>query len=259
MTDVAVMDLGSADPAAEAPAAAPAPEAPAAAPPAAAAPVDRVVEFKGQKVEIPENFWDPEAKAANLPAMLKANADLRTQLSKLPKAPDAYDLAAGLSDDAKKMLNLDAKDPFVEKATGMFKARNLDQDTVSALVGLVVERDMAMEATAREAEKQAATQARADAVKAVGSEAALKATIEWWKEVSGGQPLVTSAAGVKMLADLRQKLGGAPVPSGRDGAGDQRVTEDGLKIMMKDPRYWKTKDPAFIQQVADGFKALYPS
>lgn len=34
--------------------------------------------------------------------------------------------------------------------------------------------------------------------------------------------------------------------------------EDNLREMMNDPRYWKDRDPEFVQQVRDGFKALYP-
>jgi hypothetical protein len=29
--------------------------------------------------------------------------------------------------------------------------------------------------------------------------------------------------------------------------------------MMRDPRYWRDRDPAFIAQVTEGFKRLYPS
>ncbi len=34
-------------------------------------------------------------------------------------------------------------------------------------------------------------------------------------------------------------------------------TEDNLKQMMKNPKYWLQKDPDFIRQVSDGFKQLY--
>ncbi len=37
------------------------------------------------------------------------------------------------------------------------------------------------------------------------------------------------------------------------------VSEKGLRKMMRDPRYWRDKDPTFIQKVADGFKELYPN
>jgi hypothetical protein len=29
--------------------------------------------------------------------------------------------------------------------------------------------------------------------------------------------------------------------------------------MMRDPRYWRERDPSFIAQVTEGFQRLYPS
>jgi len=30
-----------------------------------------------------------------------------------------------------------------------------------------------------------------------------------------------------------------------------------LKSMMRDPKYWKEKDPAFVAKVTEGFKKMY--
>lgn len=35
------------------------------------------------------------------------------------------------------------------------------------------------------------------------------------------------------------------------------ITEEGLRRMMQDPRYWKKNDPAYIKKIEDGFKKLY--
>ena len=35
------------------------------------------------------------------------------------------------------------------------------------------------------------------------------------------------------------------------------VNETDLRSMMRDPRYWRKKDPAFVSKVTDGFKRLY--
>jgi len=37
------------------------------------------------------------------------------------------------------------------------------------------------------------------------------------------------------------------------------LSEDSLKEMMQDPRYWSKNDPAFVRQVEAGFKKLYGS
>jgi hypothetical protein len=41
------------------------------------------------------------------------------------------------------------------------------------------------------------------------------------------------------------------------GASDQAPGEEELKRMMQDPRYWKTRDPAYIEKVSSGFRKLY--
>jgi len=44
----------------------------------------------------------------------------------------------------------------------------------------------------------------------------------------------------------------------RNGAAASRADTDELKTMMRDPRYWRDRDPAFVRQVTDGFSRLYP-
>jgi len=43
-------------------------------------------------------------------------------------------------------------------------------------------------------------------------------------------------------------------------AADERpsANEQDLKRMMKDPRYWRERDPAYVAQVRQGFRSLYP-
>ena len=38
---------------------------------------------------------------------------------------------------------------------------------------------------------------------------------------------------------------------------DDVVTEQKLKDMMKDPKYWRDGDKDFIKKINDGFKFLY--
>ena len=41
------------------------------------------------------------------------------------------------------------------------------------------------------------------------------------------------------------------------GAADGPPDEAALRRMMQDPRYWRQRDPAFVQQVTEGFRRLY--
>jgi hypothetical protein len=69
------------------------------------------------------------------------------------------------------------------------------------------------------------------------------------------EALASTADGVKILHRLmmsEEPSLGAAAPVGEDGR-----SEDQLKKMINDPRYWKSKDPAFIAKVSDGFRRLY--
>ena len=61
-----------------------------------------------------------------------------------------------------------------------------------------------------------------------------------------------------VLALHRMMQGAEPGLIEGSGAGGETTSEDGLRVLMQDPRYWRDHDPAFVQQVRDGFKRLYP-
>ena len=45
---------------------------------------------------------------------------------------------------------------------------------------------------------------------------------------------------------------------GPDGRPDRAGMEGELRRRMRDPRYWRDRNPGFIAEVADGFRHLYP-
>jgi len=68
--------------------------------------------------------------------------------------------------------------------------------------------------------------------------------------------LTSTAEGVKALHRLMIAQG-EPNLGGGAPATDERPDEAQLKKMIQDPRYWKSRDPAFIARVSDGFSRLY--
>lgn len=69
--------------------------------------------------------------------------------------------------------------------------------------------------------------------------------------------LGSTAAGIEMLEFLKDKLGGASISGDAQPTG--QLAEGELRSMMQDPRYWNPaqRDPAFVQQVQEGFSKLY--
>lgn len=45
--------------------------------------------------------------------------------------------------------------------------------------------------------------------------------------------------------------------SARVDAAASSMNENDLRGMMRDPKYWKEKDPSFVSKVTDGFKQIY--
>lgn len=44
----------------------------------------------------------------------------------------------------------------------------------------------------------------------------------------------------------------------RGGVVGEAADEGALRRMIRDPRYWRDRDPAFVRKVSEGFKRLYP-
>ncbi|WP_341896627.1 hypothetical protein [Ferrovibrio terrae] len=68
--------------------------------------------------------------------------------------------------------------------------------------------------------------------------------------------LASSYEGICALESMMQN--GDPALSRGERGMDAALNEDQLVGMMRDPRYWKKRDPEFLAKVTDGFKRLYP-
>ncbi|NKD76815.1 hypothetical protein HEQ60_03405 [Haematospirillum sp. H1815] len=51
----------------------------------------------------------------------------------------------------------------------------------------------------------------------------------------------------------------SPEPGlGRSGGAGVAASEDDIRSLMRDPRYWRDRDPALVRRVSEGFRRLYP-
>jgi len=70
------------------------------------------------------------------------------------------------------------------------------------------------------------------------------------------ESLSSSVDGV--IAIHRMMQSGEPSLIGNQAGSSGGRGEKDLKQMMRDPRYWRDQDPVFVEQVREGFQALYP-
>lgn len=68
--------------------------------------------------------------------------------------------------------------------------------------------------------------------------------------------LSATAEGVMALHRMMQ--GGEPGLGGLDPADAGAADEADIKALMRDPKYWRDKDPTLVRKVAQGFQRLYP-
>lgn len=203
--------------------------------------------------DIPEKFKDPQSGEVKMDAFVKSYKALEQRLSKAPKPPAG---AEGYCIECTHH-GLFESDAEINKR---LHAKGFTQDQAQEVYDLAAERmipmmrELAMDMNAdREVEKL---------IKHFGG-------TDSWREVSRqllafGQKnlpddvldsLSSSYEGV--LALHRMMKNKEPSLSRNPSKANGAVDEVELTSMMRDPKYWREKDPAFIAKVTQGFKKLY--
>ncbi|OAN50168.1 hypothetical protein A6A04_01790 [Paramagnetospirillum marisnigri] len=212
---------------------------------------------QARPTNVPEKFWDPAKGEIRVEALLRAYRDLERHASAaprgaaaaLPGGPDGYKIshrhpklassmevnkrlhAAGFSQEQAQLVYDLAHDcllPLLDQAGG--------QDDHAAHLA-----ELARHFGGESRWRQLAPQLAAWGKKNLPPEAY--------------QALVASPDGVKALHRLMAS--GEPSLGRAAPASEETPSEEELKKMIRDPRYWKTRDPAFIAKVSAGFGRLY--
>jgi len=249
-------DLLTADPAA---AAEPAP-APAATPGA-------------RPAHVPEKFWDAQGNGVRTDALLKSYQDLERRLTTLtkPAAPGA----ATPPDRANLLKALGVPDQPTDYAVntdhGLFQAdpvinqrlhaAGFTPEQVQLVYDLAAERfvPLVREMAAQfEAEQQLKL-----LVQHFGGEdkwrEASRQMLAWGRKnlpASALEALSTTADGV--LAINKLMGGGEPATLRTHGDPSPGGLGD-LQALMRDPRYWRDRNPEVVAKVTEGFQRLYPA
>ena len=200
---------------------------------------------------IPEKFKDPESGAVRLQAIINSYNELEKRMSRqpaAPKSPEEYsiDCSHGLF-EADPDINL----RLHEKGFTHEQAQELYDLAAEKMVPMI---------------NQVAGEFQAD--REVEKLIAHFGGPEKWKEVSRqllafGQKnlpadvldnLSSSFEGVLAL----QRMMKSEEPALKKGeASPSALNENDLQTMMRDPRYWRDKDPAFVAKVTEGFRSLF--
>ncbi|HEY8962875.1 MAG TPA: hypothetical protein VIN59_00275 [Alphaproteobacteria bacterium] len=221
----------------------------------------------GKPEGLPDKFWDTETKNIRLDDLIKSYCALEKKLGAgftapedeegrrkimialgMPETPDAYDV--------KSKSDLITVDADVNKR---LHAKGFTSDQVQEVYDLASERlvpmilDIAAEFQAdREVERLVA---------AFGGK-------EQWSEISrqllaygrknlSPKVLDGLSGSYDGVMALYQMMKGETPAALENTAAATGISEKDLHGMMRDPKYWRDKDPATIAKVTDGFKQLY--
>ncbi|HYD97769.1 MAG TPA: hypothetical protein VEH84_00175 [Alphaproteobacteria bacterium] len=218
--------------------------------------------------QVPEKFWDAEAGALRTEALLKSYLELERKLGGMVPLP-----AEGRADDRlRRALGVpDSHDGYcIDCAHGLFEpdpelngrlhGAGFSQSQAQLVYDLAAERlvpmlqDLAAEYAAdREMERVVQHFGGEDKWREVSRQ-----LLAWGRKNLPGPALDGLATTFDGIVALHRMMAGGEAPALRGGGEAGPAGEAELRRLMRDPRYWRDRDPALVAQVTEGFKRLYP-
>ncbi len=225
-------------------------------------------EAKGAKpANLPEKFWDAKGQAIRLDALVASYCDLERKLSTMIPAPasdedrqrvyQALGVPAAAEDYQVDVSHgLFTVDPalnqrFLEKGFTPEQVQTVYDMAAEKMVPMIMELAEDFRAD-REVERLIAAFGGPDSWGEISRQLLAYGRKNLPPDVLGN--LAGSFEGVMAL--YRMMKGQEPA-LGREGTQKPDLDENGLRTMMRDPRYWKDRDPSFVAQVTESFEKMY--
>lgn len=204
---------------------------------------------------LPEKFWDSERQQIRTDELAKSYRALEQKLGSydglnIPESPDDYDI--DINDQGIQI------DPGVN---AKLHEAGFSQDQVQLvydLAGEVLSPMMGNLASdlAIENDKKRLIEHFGGEQKWGEISQQIKA---WGLEKLGSSSFDSLASSYDGVVALHKMMGGREPGLISDGhASNGGLSEQGLKDLMRDPRYWRDHEPAFVNRVKDGFVHLFP-
>jgi hypothetical protein len=232
---------------------------------AAAEPASRAA----RPAEIPQKFWDEQRGELRVDALLKSYVELERRLSQrvappaddapeeerqrwrrllgIPDSPDEYELSA-----PHEMVTAD---PDVNRR---LHDAGFTPRQAQLVYDLAAERLLPLIAEAA-AEFEAGKQIEKLRAHFGGEERfrRIAGQISAWGRANLPEAVFTAlsstADGVVAMSHMMQAK---DPPLARDAETERGPDEAELRSMMRDPRYWRSREPEFVRRVTEGFRRL---
>ncbi|MCB4823267.1 capsid assembly protein [Roseicella aerolata] len=222
--------------------------------------------------EIPEKFWDAATGTLRVEALLKSYLELERRLSQRAGRPGPEaapeDLARfrqmmGIPDSAEGYAITAPHDLCCADAevNHRLHAAHFTNEQAQLVYDLAAERLLPLIAEA--AAQYEADRQRAILIQHYGSEEAFRrmaAQLSAWGQAKLPPAVYAAlAATAEGVLALEQMMRGQEPGLAREAEPPAAASEAELRAMMRDPRYWRSRDPQFIQRVTEGFRRLVGS
>jgi hypothetical protein len=221
---------------------------------------------------VPEKFWDREARAIRTDALLKSYVELERKLGSMVPLPGDDDQEGrerlwrvlGVPAAAED-YQIEGRDELLQP-TPEINARLHRAGFTQAQAQLVY--DLAAEHVLPLIDDVAgelqATRDGERLAKRFGGDASwqnMARQIRAWGQANLAEDVYRTLAanydGVLAMHQMMQAREPSVLQEANGAQSD--LDEAALTRMMRDPRYWRERDAAFVTQVTEGFQRLYPS
>lgn len=222
--------------------------------------VSRFLEKGGEKIQVPENFWDNEKNAPDTFAIMKSQMDLRKQIGEdLSPKDGTYEIH--IPDSLKDKLTADPEDPLFKEFCKFAKSKRMSQEEFDGITQIYYKN---LADNANDFDSEEYFQKESDALKAkYGTKLdKVRTRIENFINNAGITDtamlnelkfMQTSAAGVSLL-DYLLSFRGEPMPQETTSrAGIMTLQE--LRNLQSKPEYYT--DPELQEKVKKGYEALF--
>ena len=201
--------------------------------------------------EIPEKFRDPETGDVKIDVMARSYRALEKKLSSAPsapKTPDDYCIEC-----AHGLFESDAE------VNGRLHAMGLTNEQAQGVYDLAAERMVPMIAglagdfkADREIEKLINHFGGADKWKEVSRQ-----LLAFGQKNLPADVLDNLSSSYEGVIALQRMMKSEEPGLKKESAAPPGVGEKDLQSMMRDPRYWRDKDPSYVAKVTEGFQKVY--
>lgn len=201
--------------------------------------------------EIPAKFKDPDTGEVRMDAMVQSYKELEKRFSQMPSVPKTSDDYCINCDHGVFEIDTEMNKKLHEKGFTNEQVQIVYDLAVEKMIPMVIEMAGDFQAE-REVEKLVNHFGGPDKWKEVARQLLAFGQKNMPADVLDS--LSSSYEGVLALYNMMK--GGEPVISQTSGRTDSSGDLD-LQSMMRDPKYWRDKDPSFVAKVTEGFQRLY--